>query len=65
MTSTDAFVKALNKFIAGKDNEILDAKMAQQMLCDTSELEKQKTSLENEMEIVNEAAKNWWRGTPE
>jgi site-specific DNA recombinase len=53
----DAFVKALNKFIAGKDNEILDAKMAQQMLCYTSELEKQKTSLENEMEIVNEAAK--------
>ena len=31
--------------------------MAQQLLCDTSELEKQKTSLENEMEIVDEAAK--------
>lgn len=53
----DAFVKALNKFIAGKDNEIADAKMAQQLLCDTSELEKQKISLENEMEIVDEAAK--------
>ena len=50
-------MKALKKFIAGKDNEIADAKMAQQLLCDTSELEKQKTSLENEMEIVDEAAK--------
>lgn len=50
-------MKALNKFIAGKDNEIADAKMAQQLLCDTTELEKQRTSLENEMEIVDEAAK--------
>ena len=53
-TIKDAFVKAYNAFIGGKNQVISDCKEIIEMLTDTTELEKEIKDLESENEIVVE-----------
>lgn len=54
----EAFVKAMNRLIAGKEKVIADSEFARQFLTDTADLEKEQTELEQEIAVLVEMTQN-------
>lgn len=58
------FVKALNKFIVNKDNIIPDLKAIRAMLMDTTQLEKQLTEAQAELDVAAGLLNSYFNGKP-
>jgi len=52
----DGFITAFNKLMSTRDNIIDDCCLAQKLLCDTDEIDKELVELEHELEIVDALA---------
>ena len=53
-----AFVTAFNKLVTERDEIIANARLVRQTLCDTTELEQEKTSLGQELAVLVEMTQN-------
>ena len=60
----DIFVKAVNKFLTDKTSVITDLKEVRKMLLDTSDLEKQLSDAQVELDCAESAFKNYFNGRP-
>ena len=60
----EVFVKALNKFIVNKDNIIPDLKAIRAMLMDTTQLEKQLTEAQAELDVAAGLLNSYFNGKP-
>ncbi|MBR0380482.1 MAG: recombinase family protein [Mogibacterium sp.] len=54
----EAFIKALNELLDGKDEILANVQLIKRTLCNTTDLEKQKNALEQELDVIVDMTKN-------
>ncbi len=54
----EAFIKALNELLDGKDEILANVQLIKRTLCNTTDLEKQKNALEQELDVIVDMTQN-------